>query len=118
MLLAEATARGSKNYNRIHKLIERGAEVDSADTSGKTTLHYAAMTGDKSLVKLMLKRGANVNCLTCRKNTPLHFAVASGYSDIKDMLISRGADILKNIDGETPLGFARVQKGETDFELF
>ena len=71
-------------------LIENGADVDLADHSGFTPLHYAAMEAMTEVARLLLKKGAKANCKGGADNkTPLDYATRNSASrEIAEMLSS------------------------------
>ena len=90
------------------KLLEQGADVDSADhgryTSlhyaaidkygGYTSLHYAAIHNYGSIVALLLDSGANLDLRTTyHGRTALHWAAWHGHESVVQQLLGRGADI-------------------------
>jgi ankyrin repeat protein len=101
-------------------LLERGADVNSAEAdTGETALH-AALSQTNRLAH-NLAHGANPNCATkknaetgafmrdCRTKgeTPLHRAAAFGDEDAIQLLLDAGAVIdAKDMNGESPLSWA------------
>ena len=60
--------------------VERGADVNAANTVGETALHAAAYAGWDSIVQLLLDRGADVDPKNLVGWTPL--SIASGFFDL------------------------------------
>jgi len=88
----------------VASLIERGAELNTANNLGYTPLHYAASKCNKEIVRMLIDNGANVNSRSDFGYTPLHYAVNYCKMDIAKMLIDNGANInIRNIFGNTPL---------------
>lgn len=74
---------------------------------GDTALHYAAMSGDVRVVKLLAEEGAGVNEPGDLGNTPLHLAAAFGQTDAAKVLVSVGASLsARNEYGNAPLALA------------
>ena len=83
----------SKNgYLEIVKhMIEKGAEVNTEVSWGRTALHLAST---KEIAKLLIEKGANPNKREISHNyTPLHLASLFGYTEVANVLIEKGTDI-------------------------
>jgi hypothetical protein len=66
-------------------------EVNAADKSGFTLLHYAAFYNLPTLIPVLLSRGANPDIQTSRGNlTPLHLACGAGNYAIAELLVRHG----------------------------
>lgn len=52
--------RAAKSPKVLHAMIQRGANVNVADTSGETPLHWAVRDDNVESVKLLIEAGANV----------------------------------------------------------
>jgi len=76
-------------------LLENGADINAALTgrsaAGWTSLHYAAVDGDKELVKFLISNGANVNKATAEGSTAIYLAKMGDYSELVDILRKAGA---------------------------
>lgn len=72
-----------------------GVDVNAADRSHRTPLHFTVMNTNSSpeLVELLLKNGANVNASDKAGFTPLHIAALNEQSHCVDTLIWAGADV-------------------------
>ncbi|EFX05479.1 ankyrin repeat-containing protein [Grosmannia clavigera kw1407] len=85
-------------------LLNRGADVNAANSNGRTPLSHAARNGHKTTVNLLLNRGANINAADSDGQTPLHDAVWNGNETTIKLLLDRGADInAADSDDWTPL---------------
>ncbi len=96
----------------VRLLIERRAEVNAVDRSGRTALMYAASGPNQETVQLLLVNGAKVN-LRDREEmyTALMFAAAEGQAENVQLLLAHGADqSLVDVDGETAANFARTER--------
>ena len=95
----------------VKLLLEKGAEVDPVDKSGRTPFYIAADKGDTGIVKLLLKQGAKIDPVDKSDRTPLYIAADKGDTEIVKLLLEKGAKIGPvNILGSTPLYIA-VEKG-------
>eukprot|EP00892_Ulva_mutabilis_P009751 jgi/Ulvmu1/7148/UM034_0054.1 len=94
-------------------IAEGGAEFDvnEADSSGRTALHFACGYGEVAVVKELLAAKASVTAVDSDKNTPLHYAAGYGETDCVKMLLEHGAGLTeKNADGKTPLEVAKLNE--------
>ena len=93
-------------------LIDKNADINANDGSGRSLLHQAAQaqTDAVKLVALLIAKGADINAKdNSRENTPLHLACYSGNKEVADLLIGKGADIgVKDKNGHTPLHCAAL----------
>jgi ankyrin repeat protein len=93
--LMYAAAVGS--VDAMTRLVDRGANVNAASSSGATALMWAAT--DLAKVRLLLDRGADPKAVAKSGRTPLALAAQSdGSADIVRLLLSKGADV-KAVDG-------------------
>ncbi len=104
------------NYKRIEAmglLLEAGADINAADTTGMTPLHVAAMLGRKGEATWLLERGARPDTKDKFGDTPIHTAAIFGQGHLVKLLLSKGADLsAKNTAGMTPLDLARKNRQE------
>ena len=107
-------AEGSQPEPHIEAVKQRlaaGADVNEKDNDGWTSLHNAALGGDKEIAELLIAKGADVNAKYDDGSTPLHWAADMGHKEIAEILITKGADVnAKDEDGRTALDWAH---GET-----
>lgn len=83
--------------------IARGADPNARSTAGCTPLHYAMLSGDIEIVRMLLKAGADPNAENAYRETPLTFAAATGELASVKMLLQAGADpSITRAGGETP----------------
>lgn len=78
-------------------LLEHGANIEQADKTNATPLHYAVHLGNKPAVEILLKYGANINHKDVNWTTPLHRAKNSSSNSEEQLilwnkLIQVGAD--------------------------
>eukprot|EP01059_Diplonema_ambulator_P020039 TRINITY_DN3372_c0_g1_i2.p1 TRINITY_DN3372_c0_g1~~TRINITY_DN3372_c0_g1_i2.p1 ORF type:complete len:399 (+),score=79.45 TRINITY_DN3372_c0_g1_i2:49-1245(+) len=104
--LIEASRHGHEKVVRL--LLDRGADIRHASSSGRTALFAAAEAGHKDVAELLVARGADVAAETENGETLLHAAGIGGNGDICDLLIAHGADVAASTsdDDVTPLHLA------------
>jgi ankyrin repeat protein len=104
----------------VRKLLDRGFDPQRADWFGKTLLHAAAESGDRSVASLLLDAGADINARDVEfQGTPLAAAVRAWCTEtdsrksqrqkrMVEFLLKRGA--ATNLPGDkswaTPLAWA------------
>ena len=96
-------------------LVERGADLNQPDASGRTALEVAVSRGEYELCELLLSKGARP---TKRKdpngNTSLHVAVSTRAEPLVKLLVQHKAELSEqNRRGQTPLILA-AESGQTD----
>lgn len=74
-------------------LIEQGADIEAADSYGKTPLFYHAQVNSTERVMFLLEQGADVHAKDRYGNTPLHFA--EHHVETAEILLKAGADPLE-----------------------
>lgn len=86
----------------IEWLMQHGADIEAANSYGRTALHIHAGVNQTGKVKKLLALGANIHAKDKYGNTALHSA-GHRFDTVK-LLIEHGADPLaENDQGETPL---------------
>lgn len=101
-----AASRGGESAKAmIRFLISRGADADTRDHQGRTSLHLGAWFGT-GVVEVLLASGADISAKDLEGNTPLHMAVR--YSkEVAEVLLRCGANPnAKDGEGRTPLHLA------------
>lgn len=89
------------------RLIDKGIELNQRDSTGKSPLHYALLSGHLDIAKVLIEKGAEVNLLDEHGHSPLHQAVIQGYIDVAESLISKNASLnLRYQSGRSVLHFA------------
>jgi hypothetical protein len=112
--LIEATWDRNVDLAVLGRLLEDGAQVNTKDYHGETSLHRMACCGNTEAVKLLLEKGADVNSENDVKETPLHLAIVSDCStetaklEIVMLLLEKGANVNATIGGNTLLHFAVI----------
>jgi ankyrin repeat protein len=72
-------------------LLRNGANPDTGNAAGKTSLHFAASSGHEKLVKLLLKSGAAVNAVDVYGLSPIYEAAYNGHTHVSELLSRYGA---------------------------
>jgi ankyrin repeat protein len=107
-------AVNNKNYNEVKKLLEKGANPNSKNKYGVSTLILASYNGSFVIVKLLLEAGADVNAKDRDGDTALHNGVYKKHERVVTTLLNHDADInIKNSKGKTPLDIALEIKNTT-----
>ncbi len=78
---------------RVRKLIDAGANVDSRDASGTCALHNAASYDCTQTLQVLLDVGAHTEFGDTIGQTPLGYAVEWGKLEIVEALLAAGADV-------------------------
>ncbi|MFS0882636.1 ankyrin repeat domain-containing protein [Metabacillus niabensis] len=76
----------------IHKLLEKGANINAQDSQGRTATMIATYNNDTKTAKVLIDAGADVNIQDDMKNNPFLYAGAEGYIEILKLTIEAGAD--------------------------
>jgi ankyrin repeat protein len=76
----------SKDTVTTRLLIERGADVNAAQTAGYRPLHQAAVAGREDLVRLLLDAGADKIARCDRGKTPAEYARERGHAVVAELL--------------------------------
>lgn len=97
-----AAERGSLRI--VQLLLEHDVDVDMADASGRTALHYA------EVVTLLLAGGADSEARDGEGRSPLHVAADAECESVVRLLAMDGADLNAAIGGED----TSINSGEGD----
>ena len=93
----------------LNLLLNRGLLIDSRDSQGKSSLHYAAVSGATILVEALLSRKALDSIFDTEGLTALHYAVQYQHLDcVKAFLLQESPSHLPDNDFRTPLMYASV----------
>lgn len=88
----------SSDLSVAASLVLEGADVNARDSTGRTSLHYAAGEDSSETIRWLLERGADVNACDGEGRSPLHCAVEQHSfrpfnPDILKLLCNSGVDI-------------------------
>ncbi|KAJ6215941.1 hypothetical protein RDWZM_010441 [Blomia tropicalis] len=92
--------RHPQGYAAAKILIHYGADVNAITSERhdyRSVLHYAVLSNNIDIVRLLLHHGANARYIfptaSAQKPTPLDFALLSGNVEMVKLLINAGADV-------------------------
>jgi len=113
------------DWERVSRVVERGADVNAKGDDGWTALILAARDGQGEMVSTLLDRGADVNAQTDRSGTALISggtalisAASGGYEAVVELLLDAGADVnAESQYGYSSLHFASVRGHEGVAEM-
>ncbi|KAL1516588.1 hypothetical protein ABEB36_000483 [Hypothenemus hampei] len=106
-----ACAAGDKE--EVLKLLEKGADINTANVDGLTALHQACIDDNLDMVEFLVDNGADLNRGDNEGWTPLHATASCGFLYIAKYLIEKGADVAAvNTDGELPMDISECQAME------
>ncbi|KAL0633840.1 putative ankyrin-repeat protein [Maublancomyces gigas] len=110
-------AAKNANLTMIKLLLNRGAEVDTRDHLGRTSLHLGSWFGPE-VVRFLLENGADTSARDMNGYTPLHTAVRHS-EEVMRILLEKGADVnAKDGNGSTPMHVAaKLSRGIVDLLL-
>ena len=93
------------NLHKLTSSFPQGAQVDVADSQGRTPLHIACRTENTSVVRTLLRKGADVSVVTLGElQSPLHYAARHDAAEVIDVLVEHGAQVNPtDFKGRTPL---------------
>jgi ankyrin repeat protein len=77
---------GAAYLDIIRLLAAQGADLNAADRSRNTALHYAVEYGDREVVELLLSLGARGDLVNGRGMTPHEIAFLNGHREIAALL--------------------------------
>ena len=85
------------NVECVKMLLNQGADANTCDSRGKTSLMYAAWIDNAECIGVLLEAGADVNMSDARGITALMEASSAGNSVCAEKLLKAGADVnIKN----------------------
>lgn len=109
------------NLDEISSLLEKGADVNSKDEEGRTSLSAACMwkADYPDIIKRLIEAHADPNSTDELGDTPLLIAACSGNSEVINILLDAGANPnAKNKDGDTVLHCAAQNTDPNVTSLF
>lgn len=111
--LQEAANNGE--IESVKKLLNEGAEIDSKNIFGETSLHIAARMGHDRVIDVLLEKAAKVNSINNSGETALHIVAQTNHvSSLERLLTTPEIDVhSKDREGNTALHLA-AQVGNQD----
>lgn len=104
---------GKDSHKHLMQFIVENLRTDlqAQDRQGRSALHYAVISGDLSMVKMLLQHGALLDTQDHEGKTPLYYAVEKNHVRIVDFLVSNGADKKLGVfeDGALPQDMCKTQ---------
>jgi ankyrin repeat protein len=98
----------------VQMLVDKGADVNQANTDGDTPLKIAAQQGHLEVVGFLVDKGANVNYADKDGVTPLKISAQKGHVGVVNLLLDKGAEVNHaDVDGVTSL-FMAAQEGHVE----
>jgi len=94
----QATADGL--IEKVARMVEQGADVNTIDDYGRTSLHIASALNHNIDMRVLIDLGADINAQDKQGRTPLMYAAADGKGDAVALLVSKEANVqLEDVDG-------------------
>lgn len=116
-------ARATPHIDLITILLEKGAEINATNISGKTPVFYCSFSYSVELLNLLVSYGANITIKDKYGNTLLHDDYEScfeeRFEEFLKALLDFGFDInSKNDLGLTPLALCKNEKIQGIFKKY
>jgi ankyrin repeat protein len=106
----DAVWRG--DLQTIHRLLERGTDVDVVDRNGRTPLIQAAIEGKEEILRLLIGKGSKLDVQDKFGFTALHYAAQGHRFGSAEILLHAGAMVdAPDSHGNTPLWAAIFSSG-------
>jgi ankyrin repeat protein len=103
-----------KDYDALQAALGAGANINAADSDGRTPLMHAVLASDSDqrTIQFLVSRGADVNLHDKGQRwTALHFAARDQKLSIVEALVTAGAQVdAEDSFGNTPLWRAVMEK--------
>ncbi|CAK4133483.1 unnamed protein product [Aphanomyces euteiches] len=95
------------DVDKVHELLEDGADVNFKNEDEQTPLHEASANGYVDVVKVLIAHGATVDTTDRYRKTPLYRACSAGHFHVVQELLTHGADVnIADKYNQTPLYWA------------
>ena len=73
-------------------MVSVGADCNSIDNNGQTSVHVGVLTNHLVCVEMLLQSGGVCDVRDAVRTTPLQYAVSGGVRDMVDVLVRYHAD--------------------------
>ena len=98
----------------IRQLIDKRAEINTAQPDGTTALHWAAHHDDLDLANRLLAAGADVRASNRYGVTPLALACINGNAAMVERFLAAGADANASLPGGETMLMTAARTGKVD----
>lgn len=106
-------ACAANDTEEVERLLEQGADINTANVDGLTALHQACIDDNLDMVQFLVEHGCDVNRGDNEGWTPLHATASCGFISIAKYLIEHGANVAAvNNDGDLPIDIAELPEME------
>ncbi|BFZ09867.1 hypothetical protein BsWGS_12903 [Bradybaena similaris] len=106
-------ACSSGDKEEVEKLLQRGADINTANVDGLTALHQACIDDNLEMVEFLVEKGADVDVCDNEGWTPLHATASCAFTEIARYLINHNANVAAvNNDGDLPIDIAENDEME------
>ncbi|XP_025099396.1 protein phosphatase 1 regulatory subunit 12A-like isoform X5 [Pomacea canaliculata] len=106
-------ACSSGDREEVKNLLERGADINTANVDGLTALHQACIDDNLDMVEFLVEHGADVDVCDNEGWTPLHATASCGFTEIARYLLKKGANVAAvNNDGDLAIDIAEDEEME------
>ena len=102
------------HFALVRLLLEKGVDVNSADSSDNTLLHYAAAYGQASVAELLMAAGAERNSLNMWKLSPLFISMLKSHLLCAELLLTGGHVDVNQRDSEGRTLLMHAVSSKTD----
>ncbi len=109
-----------KSFDTVNVFLKKSTPVENddpsfcnvnlADASGWTALHYAAQSGSLDCVKLLIKNKADIDATTDKNETALFLATQHNHPDIVEFLAENNCQLQTKAFYKNPENYLKEEK--------